>query len=743
MSASWPSPDFEGYHSTELLYRGAKTIVYRALRHADNCPVILKLLHRDYPSFEDLLQFRNQYAITKSLHLPGVIASLDLLPYGNGYILVMEDFGGISLKDFTQGHPLTLEESLAIALQLADILESLHQHRIIHKDIKPANILINPSRQQVKLIDFSLASLLPVETQQIENLNLLEGTLAYLSPEQTGRMNRGIDYRTDFYSLGITLYELLTGQLPFTAKDPMAMVHCHLAEPPIPPHRHNPTIPSMLSDLVLKLMAKNSEHRYQSAAGLRYDLQQCQRQFHQQGRIAPFSLGQRDISDRFLIPERLYGREAEVQQLLAAFERIAGEETRRRGDGETRGSELLLIAGYSGIGKTAIVNEIHKPILRRRGNFIQGKFEQLQRNVPLSGFLQALRGLVGQLLSEPSDRLQQWRDRILAVVGNNGQVLLEVIPELERVIGPQPSVPDLEPTAAQNRFNLLFQGFMQIFARVDQPLVIFLDDLQWVDGASLTLLKQLLTSPESHHLLILGAYRDNEVEAGHPLLLTLADLQADQVPIQTLVLAPLSFADVDRWIADTLHCSPMTARPLSRLVYQKTRGNPFFTAQFLRALYADGWITFNQQRRYWQCDIAQVQTLALTDDVVELMVAQLQKLPAACQRLLQLAACIGNQFDLYHLAIAADRSQMEVATDLWPALRGGWVLPISKTYRFYQGYGADTYIPLPENSGSLAVPYRFLHDRVQQAAYALIPETEKSATHLQIGRLLWHHTPAD
>ncbi|AFY81976.1 trifunctional serine/threonine-protein kinase/ATP-binding protein/sensor histidine kinase [Oscillatoria acuminata] len=708
-----------GYQIGQAIYTGARTLVYQGQRESDNKLVIIKFFSAQYPTFGELLQFRNQYTIAKNLDIPGIVQPLSLERLGNSYALVMEDWGGLSLSQYCQQQSLNLADMLDVALQLATILHNLHQQRVIHKDIKPANVLIHPESKQVKLIDFSIASLLPKETQEIQNPNILEGTLAYLAPEQTGRMNRGIDYRADFYALGVTLYQLLSGQLPFESDDPLELLHCHIAKVPVPVEQVNPSVPGMVGAIVAKLMAKNAEDRYQSALGLQHDLEQCLTQWQETGEISEFELGERDLSDRFNIPEKLYGRETEVQALLKAFERVS-----------QGASELMLVAGFSGIGKTAVVNEVHKPITQQKGYFIKGKFDQFNRNIPLSAFVQALRDLMGQLLCESDAQLAQWQARILDAVGENGQVLIEVIPELEQVMGQQPAAPELSGSAVQNRFNLLFQKFIQVFTTAAHPLTIFLDDLQWADAASLQLLKVLMD--DNGYLLVLGAYRDNEVSPAHPLMLTIAELKQANFTVNTITLTPLSLEHTNRLIADTLKCDQALAKPLTELVDRKTQGNPFFTTQFLKALHEDGYISFDQDRGYWQCDMVQVNALALTDDVVEFMALQLQKLSAETQQILKLAACIGNQFDLATLAIVFEQSPTETAIALWKALQEGLIVPTTQVYKFFQSEETEQV----GGENSVNPIYRFLHDRVQQAAYSQIPENQKQSTHFSIGQLL-------
>lgn len=726
-----------GYRIIEELYRNVKTVVYRAEcidnRLGKDCRVVtIKVLATAYPTDRDLLEFRHQYTIAKKLDIPGIIRHYRLAEFDRGYALVMEDFGGISLDQYVRQRQLTLVDLLNLAIQLADILHAIGQQQIVHKDLKPANILIDPVTKQVKLIDFSIASLLPRENQEIIDPNQLEGTLAYLSPEQTGRMNRGIDYRTDFYALGITLYEVLTGKLPFETQDPLELIYCHLAQIATPVHLIQANIPVAVSQIVAKLMAKNVEDRYQSALGIRYDLVQCLTQYQTTGIVTEFRLADRDLSNRFLIPERLYGRESEVKVLLDAFDRVS-----------TGTSELLLVVGHSGIGKTAAINEVHKPIVKRRGYFIKGKFDQFNRNIPFSGFVQALQDLIGQLLSESDLQLANWQHKILAAVGDKGRVLIEIMPGLEKIIGSQPPVPELVGMSAQIRFNWLFQKFVEVFTTAEHPLVIFLDDLQWADSASLHLIELLMRG--TGYLLLLSAYRDNEVSPAHPLMLMLEKIQQADAVMSKITLVPLAFAATNRLVADTLDCAIDRAKPLTELIDLKAQGNPLFITQFLKALHADGEIWFNPDG-HWECDIAKIQSLAITDDVVEFIALQIQKLPSVTQDVLKLAACIGARFDLEVLSIISEQSEL-VTTAVWNGLQAGLILPTSQIYKFKQDLedlrdlqdgvdGVERVFQVPAANST----YCFLHDRVQQAAYSLIPADQKEQTHLQIGQLLLANT---
>ncbi|OKH31956.1 serine/threonine protein kinase [[Phormidium ambiguum] IAM M-71] len=730
-----------GYQLTEAIHEGVKTVIYRGIKLPSQTSVIIKTLLAEYPTLEEISRLRHEYKIIFSLNIQGIPKAIGLENYKNGLALILEDFQGGSIKKLISTQKISILAFLSIARQLAETLHELHQNHIIHKDIKPQNILITPQNWLVKLIDFSIASRLSRETPTISNPDLLEGTLIYMSPEQTGRMNRSLDYRTDFYSLGVTFYEILTGELPFKTNDPLELVHCHIAKTPVPPHQVNPEIPLAISEIVMKLMAKNAEDRYQSALGLKADIETCFNQLVLGGEILNFVPGEMDKSGQFLIPQKLYGREEEVTELLETFNRVAAGAT-----------EMMLVSGYSGIGKTSVVNEVHKPIVRQRGYFISGKFDQFKRNIPYSALIQALSELMRQLLTENQEKIAVWQLKLLEALGQNGQVIIDVIPEVEWIIGKQPEVVQLGPTESQNRFTGVFQKFISVFARKEHPLVLFLDDLQWADSASLKLIELIITDAASQFLLLIGAYRDNEVNPTHATIQTIEKIQQTGAVVNNIVLEALSLENILALVNDTLvetvssshlkkakNTELARTRPLAELLFNKTQGNPFFLTTLLSTLYSDKLLTFDFTEGRWLWDLEQIQALGITDyNVVELVARNIQKLPETTQEVLKLAACIGNTFNLDNLAVVNEQSLLTTADELWEALQAGLILPLSSDYKIplfvdelEQRYLQDK---------DLRVSYKFLHDRVQQAAYSLIPESERKVTHLKIGRLLLQKT---
>lgn len=693
------------YDTLALLHESPEVLVYRGRRKVDGRPVVLKTPRSPQPTAQLVKRLQHEYEIARQLDTPAIVRPYGLEMDHGRPVLVLEDFEGVSL-DRLLGGPLEPERFLYLALRTVEALAELHRLHVVHKDLKPSNILVHSRTAEVKLADLEHASLLPGEHPAVRSPYLIEGTLPYMSPEQTGRMNRTLDYRTDFYSLGVTFYEMLTGRLPFQAKDPLEWVHCHVARLPRPPHELVPAIPAPLSALVLKLLAKAAEDRYQSTQGLRRDLERCLAQWQAEHRIIPFPLGEHDISERFQVSQRLYGRELEVAVLLQAFARVAATGT----------PELVLVRGYSGIGKSSLVNELHQPVVRERGTFLSGKFDQHQREVPYSTLVQSFHGRVQELLAEDGPARSAWRQRLQAALGASGQLVVQVLPLLQQLLGPQPPLGETQGSELQRQFQGAFRRFMQAFAQPGQPLVLFLDDLQWADLASLQLLQHVLTQPDTRHLLVVGAYRDNEVGPSHPLLQTLETITQAGTRVRYLTLGPLSPKHMAQLIADTVRSSPQHVEPLAELVHVKTAGNPFFASQFLRALYREHLIHFDPQSSSWRWEVERIRHQGFTDNVIELMAERLGSLPEATQEVVQLAACLGNQVEASTLALVSGRTEAQVHRDLLEAVREGLLLKRGECYLF-------------------------VHDRVQQAAYLRIAPPQRARVHLHIGRALKAHTP--
>lgn len=721
-----------GYEIGEQIYQSDFTTVYRAVRTADRQRVVLKIGHLSAarPTLRD--RYAHEYEVARGLYGPGVIQVYGLESFADRLVLVIEDFGGSSLHqvidrwrhDEPAAPPVALQ--IVIARKIAQALATIHAQGVIHKDLNPANIVLDPATGALKIIDFDIATAPGRDRPAPRQPPAPEGTLAYISPEQTGRMRRVVDYRTDLYSLGVTLYELFTGELPFSGDDPLELVHAHLARLPRPPHMAAPHLPPAISAIIMRLMAKNAPDRYQSAAGLVADLIFCEEHLADPDALAAFTPGRHDRAAQLLNTPTLYGRAAELAQLEATFARVAAG-----------GRELLIVAGASGVGKTALVRSLHCPATAGRGAFVGGKFEQLP-NVPYLAWAQALTSLIYRLLGEGDLRLAHWRAVIAAAVGDNGRLLTDLIPHLELIIGPQPPVPPLEGREAQHRLEFTFRSFIAALARPDHPLVIALDDLQWADAASLNLLQLLLNEQPLDHLLLVGIYRDAEVGPDHPLRATLAAVAQVGLPITTLALAPLGEADLTQLIADTLSATAEEVQPLAALVFQRTAGNALYTAQLIRAFYDEGLIAWDAADQRWRYDLARIRAFALTADAISVITQQIQKLPTPARHLLTLAACLGNQIDRTTLALAAEETTAGLVRDLWPALRDGLLIP-SGDHAAPPEPGAARHRPPDEHQQ--APGYRFLHDQVQQAAYALLSDEQRTARHLQIGRRLLLHTP--
>ena len=694
-------------HAPEILWEDGELVLCRGVWGGEPFPLLAAMPSSAQPSPETLARLQHAYALREELDPAWAARPLRLEPQQGRLALLIEDPGGEPLLRLL-GRPLDIMSFLRLAVGIATALALLHQRGLIHKDIKPANVLINSVTGQAWLTGFGIASRLPRERQAPAPPEVIAGTLAYMAPEQTGRMNRSIDSRSDLYALGVTFYQMLTGRLPFNAADPMEWVHCHIARKPLAPAELLESVPAVISEIVMKLLAKTAEDRYQTAAGLEHDLRRSLAEWELSGRIEPFALGERDASDRLIIPEKLYGRDHEVETLLAAFDRVVA----------SGALELVLVSGYSGIGKSSVVNELNKALVPLRGLFAAGKFDQYKRDIPYSTLVEAFQSLVRPLLSKSDAEFARWRAEIQEALGENGRLMTDLIPELKLIIGEQSPVPELEPQQAQGRFQLIFRRLVGVFARAEHPLALFLDDLQWLDAATLDLLEDLLTQADVQHLLLIGAYRDNEVDADHPLARKLSAIRNSGAKVSEIKLGPFGYEHIERLTADALRGRLEDAAPLSELVHAKTAGNPFFVVQFLYVLADEGLLAFDHEAQRWFWDIDRIHAKGYTDNVVDLMVDKLARLPPQTLKAVRELACLGDVADISTLGIVLGTSEDQVRVDLWEAVR----------------------LELVER---LPDAYRFVHDRVQEAAYLLIPEEQRAATHLLIGRLLVARAPPE
>ncbi|HSO75272.1 MAG TPA: AAA family ATPase, partial [Blastocatellia bacterium] len=691
----------------EVLRDNGEFILYRARLASRESDGKVLLLVPTRPSRESAGKLEHEFSLRMDLHPDWAVKPIALIEEDGWPMLVLDDPGGEPLDRVIHG-PMELGPFLRLAVSAAGALLRLHTRHLTHKDLKPANLLVDVGTGHVRLMGFGIASRLQRKWQAPAPPETIAGSLAYMAPEQTGRMNRSVDARSDLYAFGVTLYQMLTGCLPFTAADPLEWVHCHIARRPVPPAERRENVPAPVSAIVMKLLAKTSEERYQTAAGLEHDLGRCLAQWEAEERIGDFPLGEHDTADRLLMPEKLYGRSREIESLLAAFERIV----------KGGGPELVLVSGCSGIGKSSLVNELDKVLVPPRGLFAGGKFDQYMPDIPYATLAHALQSLVRTLLGKSGEEFARWRDALQEAVSPNGQLIENLVPELRLIIGEQPPVPELPPQDAQRRFNLVFQRFLGVFARPEHPLTLFLDDLQWLDAATLGLIEDLLTQSDLRHLLLIGAYRDNELDASHPLKRKLEAIRHVGATVQEITLAPLTRDDLAQFIADALHCKPDWAAPLAQLVHEKTGGNPFFLIQFLSALAEEGLLVFDHGKREWTWDIERIHAKGCTDNIVELMVGKVSRLPAETQIVLQKLACLGNAAEVSRLALVCGTAEAQVHAELLEAVRAKLVV-------------------LQDGS------YRFIHDRVQEAAYSLIPEESRAETHLGIGRLLAAYTPPE
>lgn len=718
-----------GYELHNKMRHNHNIDTYYALRLKDKCKVLLKIPNDKVTSSENLAILQHEFQLLKTISASPIIKAYDFLQNTPAPVLILEHVEGTLLSSFLVENTLEISDFFDLALQLVDILGELHQRNIIHKEIRPANIIIDQEHLTLKLIDLSAATQLSEESFDYYNLSKFGDGLAYISPEQTGRINRPVDYRTDFYSLGVTFYEMLTNQVPFQTMDSLDLIESHIKKKPLSVLAARRNIPKMLAAIIDKLLEKMPEDRYSSFIGIKSDILDCYKQWVVKRNINEYSLGAKDIRDHLSISRNLYGREQEVKQLIDAFNRVSQS-----------ASEIIFIAGYSGIGKTSIVKEVYKPIVEHRGYFIQGKFDQLRRNMPYSAIVTAFQNLVKQVLSESAEKLDALKNQLINSLGTIGQVVIDVIPEVELIIGKQPPVHPLNPADAQIRFNLVFQNFVRVFAKAEHPLVMFLDDLQWADNSSLGFIENLLQDHDTKYLLIIGAYRDNEINAHHPLQLCLNNLSRNQVTTSTLTLQPLQLNNVQQLLQDALSGTLEKIQSLAECVHEKTQGNPFFINEFLKLIYQQKLLTFSYKLGAWEWDLDEIKHQSANDTVINLINAKIHLLCKPTQETLKLASCLGHQFDFKTLLIINGQTTSNTAEQLGQAINAHLIYPLEESYQTLGLVGLnETSIDFEMRN----LHYQFVHDKIQQAVYDFIEQEDRLGIHLKIGRLLLKQKPLE
>lgn len=712
---------FDEYEVTQTIYNGDKYVIYRAVDASKEKYVYLKALRAEFPDLKDVAQLRKEYELINQIDSNEIIKTLGIVKKEHQSAMVLEEVKqGQNLSDFNKNNKFEIEDFLDVAIKISNGLMALHENKIIHKDIKPSNIIISTSSKDIKIIDFGISTQLSHETAEVSCQNLLEGSMPYISPEQTGRLNRGLDYRTDLYAIGATFYELLTQSLLFQAETVDEWARNHICKVPVSPNVICEDIPVVISNIIMKLLEKDPENRYQSVSLLRKDLLTCKKELNEKQIIENFEIARNDINDIFIVTEKIFGREKEKEKLLSAYKEIS-----------SGGRRLLMVSGYSGVGKTSLVNEVKLPIINNNGRYIFGKFDQYEQYLPYSALVNALNQIVNSLFSLSDDEFEQIKAEINERLRPNIQLIIDIVPSLEKITGKQPPVQKLSSKEEENRFQIVITNFLKIFAKKKSPLVLFLDDLHWSSSAALNMLEKILNDSSIESLLIIGAYRDNEINEGHPLSFLLRDLNKEN-KITNIKLEPLALEGITSIIAETLHCDIEKSTSLSKILYEKTEGNPFFTGELLRNMHREKHITFNYENVCWQWDAEGISKLPIQDNVVEFTIERLLQLSDETLDLLKIASCIGGQFDLKTLSLVANKSSMHVASNLWSSLEANIITPLSGDYEL-----AGKLSDQKQAEGvTFTASYRFVHDRIHQAVYQLLKDADKARLQLNVGRIM-------
>lgn len=709
------------YEILEKIYEGVNTIIYKAKNTENSKNVIIKVLKSIHASKEETEQLRQEYEIAKYLmgFTEGTVEVYEFTKFNNIPALVMEDFGGVSLNKIFENSKPDLQQILKMAVKLAKTIGDVHKAGIIHKDIKPQNVIVKIETNDVKLTDFGISTKYAKEQDEKSELKSdLEGTLSYISPEQTGRMNRAIDYRSDLYSLGISLYEMITGKLPFETQDPLELVHQHIAVRPDSPKELNNNIPKVLSEIIMKLLEKNPENRYQSDFGLLYDLEKCLTQLKENNTIEDFEIAQNEIFDKIQIPEKLYGRNKELEQLKSIYNNVLANNY-----------ETVFIKGKSGIGKTSLVFEFNRENPNKKGYFISGTFDQFKQNIPYNGIIQAFNGLMKNLLTESQSKINEWKEKLLEALKDKGQVITEIIPSLETIIGKQPPVPELKGDESFNRFNMVFQDFVKVFSFENHPLTIFLDNLQWIDTASSILLQKLLTNASTNNLMFIGAYQEEVIKTEHPVIEVQKEIKNSEIPLTEIELKPIGVNSISRLIVDTLSIDKndidkmKEVTKLSEVIKTKTNSNPFFVRNFISTVFDNKLLKYNANKAEWEWNLEEMQKAGFSDNVVELTINKIQSLPTNTQNVLRLASCIGEEFNYEILSLISGSASTEekkqginIKEGLKEAVNEGLIIPAE--------------------SSEKNKAYKFIHIRIQEASYSMLSDKLKSKIHLKLGRMM-------